>query len=266
MKALKLKTLFVALASAMTLSSCLGDSEVTDYPHYSTYVTVKGDSFFGYTFYADFGGTLIPTLQSIKEVVPGLVNSDVKRMYISFDLVPESDNGKTLQAGATYNIALKSSYGSNIAIPTYSTVDTYGNQAAIDSLTTKNEPINTISNRIWAANGYLNTSMTIDYDYSKPFYMHTYYNPEEDINFDEKTLHLNLYYNSNSTYTDQQGSSVFSFELPQYAASQFLMNGFSSNDSINLVLRAVTDHTLQLTEITQCKMAIEDFYQPGSIF
>lgn len=266
MKALKLKTLFVALASAMTFSSCLGDSEVADYPHYSSYVTVDGDSMFGYTFYADFGATLLPTSQSIQEVLPGLANANVKRMYISFDLVPESDNGKTLEAGNTYTIALKSSYGSNMAIPTYNTIDTYNNQAAADSLTTKNEPINTIENKIWAVNGYVNASMTINYSYDDLFYMHTYYNSEEDIDLDEKTVYMNLYYNSNSSYANQQGSSIFSFELPRYAATKLLMNGFSSNDSINLVLRGVTGFSSEMTQVGQCKMAIKDFYQPGSIY
>lgn len=266
MKALKLKTLFVALASAMTFSSCLGDSGVTDYPYYSTYVTVGGDGMFGYTFYTDFGATLLPTSQSIQEVVPGLTTSEVKRMHISFNLVPESDNGKTLEAGETYTIALKASYGSNIAIPTYNTINTYGNPAATDSLTTKNEPINTIENKIWAINGFVNASMTIDYNYSTPFYMNAFYDSENDIDLDEKTLYLNLYYNSNSSYADQQGSSVFSFKLPQDAASKFIMNGFNNTDSINLVLRAATNHMLEMTEVGQCQMAIKDFYLPGSIY
>ncbi len=266
MKTLKFKTLLVTFVAAITLSSCLSDNDVTDYPHYSSYVTVGGDGMFGYTFYADFGATLIPTTESIQEVIPGLTNSDVKRMYISFDLVPDSDNGKTLEAGNTYRIALKAAYGSNIPLPTYTTIDIAGNQTAADSLTTKNQPINTIDNKIWAINGYVNAAMTIDYDYNKSFYMNTYYNHETDVDLENETLYLNLYYNSNTSYANQQGNSVFSFELPKQAAYQFNTNGLNNNDSINLVLRAMTNQSSQMMEVGKCKMAVKDFYVPGSGF
>ena len=263
MKTLKFKTLLLALVSAVTMSSCLNDSEVTDYPTYSSYVTVSGDAFFGYTFHSDFGCTLLPTSESILEVIPGLNNTKVERLYVAFDLVPESENGKQLEPGRTYKIALKSAYGSNIAIPTYSTIDTYSNQAAVDSLTTKNGSINAFNSNIWAINGYANAEMTILYDYNKPFYMHTYYNHETDIDLQNKTMYLNVYYNDNASTPIQTGRSVFSFNLPQGAASEFLRNGFSGNDTITLVMKAMVDHSMQLAPVGECKMSINDFYKPG---
>lgn len=244
------------------LSSCLGDSETVDYPHYSSLVTISGDAFFGYTFHSDFGCTLLPTQESINLVLPGLKNSSVKRALISFDLVPETDNGKELKAGETYTIALKATYGSNIAIPTYNTIDTYGNQTASDSLTTKNGSINYIAENFTAINGYANAEMTIMYDYSKPFYMNTYFDSNNDIDFENKTLYLNVYYNKNSSSTGQAAKSIFSFKLPEYAANQFMMNGLNRNDSINLVLKAISGYDTQLKQVGSCKMAIKDFFEP----
>ena len=50
---LKLSTLLVAIASAFTFSSCLNNDDDSTYPTYSSYVTITGDQFIGYTFYSD---------------------------------------------------------------------------------------------------------------------------------------------------------------------------------------------------------------------
>lgn len=263
MKTLKFKTLLIAIVSAVTFSSCLDDSDTTDYPNYSSYVTVSGDGAFGYTFYSDLGCTLMPTSQSITEVMPGLSKANAKRLLIAFDLASESENGKPLEAGKTYQIIVKSAYGYNIEVPTYETIDTYSNQAAVDSLTSKNCMINYANNNIWAANGYANAEMTILYDYDKRFYMNTYYDHEKDIDLENGTMYLNIYYNNNSKNAYQTGRSVFSFSLPQSAAAQFLTNGFSSTDSIQLVMRAIKDYDMTLQKVGECKMAIKDFYKPG---
>lgn len=263
MKTLKFKTLLIAIVSAVTFSSCLGDSETIDYPYYSSYVTFDPNALFGYTFYSDFGCTLIPTSQSITEVMPNLSNVNPKRLLISFNLASDSENGKPLEAGKTYQIILKSAYGSNIELPTYETIDTYNNQAAVDSLTTNNCTINNINSNIWAVNGYANAEMTILYDYDKRFYMNSYYNHETDIDLANKTMYLNIYYNNNTKNAYQTGRSVFSFSLPQGAAAQFLTNGFNTTDSIQLVMRAIKDYDMTLQKVGECKMAIKDFYKPG---
>jgi len=250
---LKLTTFLVALASTFTFSSCLNDNESGNYPTYSSYVTIAGDNTFGYTFYSDFGATLRPTAASVQQVLPGL-NSSVRRAYIAFDLASESENGKDLEAGTIYDIILCPSYYANFAIPTYRTIPL---TEASDSLITNNERIQEINKSIWAINGYVNAQMTISYQQNQPFYINTYYDRENDIVPETNTLYLNLYYNSKSKSHSGQGSSVFSFDLPEEVVNSF------SSDSINLVLRAITGYDDQtLTEVGSCTVAKKDFYVP----
>lgn len=251
---LKLSTLLVALASVFTFSSCLDGDDGSSYATYSSYVTITGDNAFGYTFYADFGSVLRPTSASVMDVLPGLNGSNVKRAYISFDLASETENGKDLKAGETYDIVLRQSYYANYAIPTYQTVEL---TAAADTLLKNNERIHNVDKNIWAINGYVNAQLTVDYQQNQAFYLNTFFDREKDIVKETNTLYLNLYYNSKSKNHTAQGTSVFSFDLPDQAASHF------SSDSINLVLRAITnyeDNTLH--EVGSCKVAKKDFYIP----
>lgn len=254
---LKLSTLLIALVSAFTFSSCLDSDNNSSYPTYSSYVTITGDAMLGYTFYSDFGCILRPTSQSVQEVLPGLSESNVKRAVVAFDLVSETENGKDLVAGQTYDIILRQSYYANYAIPTYNTIDIANNAAAADSLVNKNQYINDVNSNIWAINGYINAEMTLNYDQSKTISANTYYNSEEDVDVEQKTLSLNIYYNSNSTSTNAQVTSVFSFKLPEEVAGNF------PNDSINLVLNAITEYgSNELTKVAECKVARKDFYTP----
>lgn len=250
---LKLSTLLVALASVFTFSSCLDSGDSTDSATYHSYVTITGDDAFGYTFYADFGSTLRPTSYSVQEVLPGLGKSNVKRAYIAFDLASETDNGKELVAGQNYDIIVRSDYMANYAIPTYNTIMS---TEPTDSLHTNNQYIQEVNKSIWAINGYVNAHMTLNYQQGQTFYMNTYYN-EEDIDAANNTLNLNLYYNSKSQNPTSQGSSVFSFRLPEEVAYQF------TGDSINLVLNAITGYeNNQMSKVAECKVAKKDFYAP----
>ena len=147
---LKLSTFLVALASVFTFSSCMNSSDDSSYPTYSSYVTIGGDDVFGYTFHSDFGATLKPTVASVTKVLPGLSGSNVKRAYVAFDLASETENGKELEKGKTYDIVLRESYYANYAIPTFSTI--YKTEAS-DTLVTKNTKINDVNRDIWAING-----------------------------------------------------------------------------------------------------------------
>lgn len=253
---LKLSTLLVALASVFTFSSCLDDNNSSSNgANYYSAVTITGDDLFGYTFYADLGATLIPTSASVQEILPGLSQSGAKRAYIAFDLASETENGKELVAGQTYNIIVREHYygNYNYAIPTYNTIMSV---EATDSLHTKNERINDVNDYIWAANGYVNAQLTLNYQQNTPFYLNTYYT-QEDIDAANNTLNLNLYYNSNSEYQNNQGQSIFSFKLPEEVAYHF------STDSINLVLNAITGYDdSQLSKAAECKVALKDFYVP----
>ena len=250
---LKLSTLLVAIASAFTFSSCLNSNDNTTYPTYSSYVTISGDQFIGYTFYSDFGSILRPTSASVQEVLPGLSSSTVKRAFVAFDLASEAENGKDLESNKIYDIILRSSYYANYAIPTYKTVKY---TATSDTLITKNQRVQDINKDIWAINGYVNALITINYNQNKAFYMNTYYS-EEDIDVANNTLNLNLYYNSNSESAGAQGQSVFSFRLPEEVITRF------SAESITLVLNAITGYeNNQLTKVGECKVALKDFSEP----
>ena len=249
---LKLSALLIALVSVFTFSSCLNDSDDTNNPAYYSYVTVTGDSAFGYTFYADNGSILVPTSTSVEQVLPGLSGSNVKRAFISFDVINAPADG-ILQSGQTYQIVLGNSYYSNYAIPTYQTLLSF---EPTDSLHTQNQPINNVNNNIWVANGYVNAQMTLDYQQGQTFYLNTFYT-EEDIDVDNNTLNLNIYYNSKSKNPTSQGTSVFSFRLPEDAAFNYM------TDSIKLVLNAITNYgESQLTKVGECKMAVKDFHSP----
>ena len=249
---LKLSTLLIALASIFTFSSCLNDSDDATGPAYYSYVTISGDKLFGYTFYADNGSILIPTSTSVEQVLPGLSDSNVKRAFISFDVINAPADG-ILQPNQTYQIELGSSFYSNYAIPTYQTLLSF---EPTDSLHTDNQAINNVNNNIWAANGYVNAHMTLNYEVGKTFYMNTYYT-EEDIDVDNNTLNLNIYYNSKSQNPTSNGTSVFSFRLPEDAAFHYM------TDSINLVLKAITTYgNKELTKVGECKMAIDAFHGP----
>lgn len=250
---LKLYTLLIALASVFTFSSCLDSSDDSNVPAYYAYVTITGDSTFGYTFYSDNGSILVPTSTSVEQVLPGLSTSNVKRAFISFDVVNAPADG-ILQPNQTYQIVLGASYYSNYSIPTYETLYSY---ELTDSLHTQNERINNVNNNIWAVNGYVNAQMTLDYEQGQTFYLNTYYT-DEDIDVENNTLNLNIYYNSKSENPTSQGSSVFSFQLPE----EVLYNGHFATDSITLVLNAITSYEGELTKVAECKVALEDFSAP----
>ena len=252
---LKLSTFIIAIASVFTFSSCLNNNNETTYPTYTSYVTITGDQFMGYTFYSDFGSILRPTSASVQEVLSGLSSSTVKRAYIAFDLASETGNGQTLESNKIYDIILRSSYYANYALPTYQTIK---HTEYSDSLITKNEHIQEINKDIWAVNGYANAFITINYDQNKTFSMNTYYS-EEDIDVANNTLTLNLYYNSHSESPSAQGQSVFCFRLPE----EVIYTHQFSTDSINLVLNAITGYdNSQLSKVGECKVALKDFREP----
>jgi hypothetical protein len=193
-------------------------------------------------------------MASIQETLPGLGKSGAKRAYVAFDLASETENGKELVAGETYQIIVRNDYfRPNYAIPTYETVKS---TEATDTLHTKNQRINNVDKNIWAANGYVNAQLTISYFSNKDFALKAYYT-EEDIDVANNTFNLNLYYNSNSEQTNSQGTSIISFRLPEEVAHKF------QGESINLVLNAITDYEgISLTKVAECKMAVKDFYAP----
>ena len=255
---LRLSTFIVALVSVFTFSSCLNDDNGSSSgAMYHLPVTIYGNNDYGYTFYADCDSKLIPSMTNIMEVIPDLTTrNDIERAFIAFDLASETENGKELVAGETYQIIVRNDYFKpNYAIPTYSTVMS---TEATDSLHTSNQRINYVdSNRIWAANGYVNAQLTININKDKIFDLKTFYT-ESDIDVANNTLNLNLYYNSNSDQPNHQFTSDFSFRLPEEVAHKF------QGETINLVLNAITEYgSTTLTKVAELKeMAVKDFYAP----
>lgn len=247
----KLLTFLAALTSVFTFSSCLNNDD-NDEPAYYSYVTITGDALLGYTFYADNGSILIPTSSSVQSVLPGLSGSNVKRAFVAFDALTGPADGNMLP-GQTYQISLVSSYYANYAIPTCKTIRS---REVTDSLHTDNQRISNVNNYIWAANGFLNAELTIAYEQNKTFYLNTYYT-DKDIDVANNTLNLNLYYNSKTSSANNQGSSVFSFDLPDEIAYNF-----QSSDSITVFLNAIMGYDAVPTKAGECKMAVKDFYIP----
>lgn len=263
MKTLKFSTLLIALASVFTFSSCL-DSGNDDYGNrFRSYVTITGGSGFGYTFHDDVGCTLKPTAASIQAVLPGLATSNVKRAFVAFELVNDETTTQLLP-GKTYDINLVQDYYANIPLPTYSTIRRNPNPATAetDTLITQNKgQINYVNENIWAINGYVNAEMTIVYDGKTSPKMNLYYNYPSDVDVENNTLTLNVYFNSKEENSYTQAQSVFSFDLPEEVYNEF------QADSINLVLKAnLGSHDLigspGLTEVGRCKLATKDLFQP----
>lgn len=264
MKTLKFSTLLVALASVFTFSSCM-DNDNNDYGNrFYSYVTITGDSSFGYTFHSDYGCTLKPTSYSIQTVLPGLATSAVKRAMVAFELVGDETTTE-LHAGQTYDIDLVSDAYSNYAIPTYYTINTDDKPAALDSLMNKNNGhITSVNGNIWAANGYANAEMVLKYSPNANFYLNTYYNAE-DVDAANNCLTLNIYYNSNTTNSYTQGQGVFSFDLPEEVYNTF------QKDTIELVLKAKVGESAsgmdiindaEMSEIGRCKLPKSALFPP----
>ena len=104
--------------------------------------------------------------------------------------------------------------------------------------------------------------MTLNYDQSKTFSVNTYYDSEKDVDVAQKTLSLNIYYNSNSKNTNAQGTSVFSFKLPEKEYMKFASSSTNpQKDSIRVILNAINQYdTKELSKVGECNMAISDFY------
>ena len=257
---LKLSTLLVALASVFTFSSCMNNDNVINNANYVSYVTIAGSPGLGYTFYADFDSKLKPTTASLETIMPELyTNNNLKRAIIAFDLIPENQNGISLEKNKEYDIQLKhynELYNIRyVDLPTFPTIKL---TEASDTLITKNKHVRNVNQDIWAINGYLNAQLTVDYQEGKTLSVNTYYS-DEDIDEANNKLTLNLYYNSNSDNHTGQGSSVFSFKLPE----EILRDNFHATDTITLVLKAITESNgTFLNEVGSCKVAVEDFYTP----
>ena len=245
MKKFKFVLYTVALASVVAFSSCLGDSEESDFPAYSNVGVTVGAG--GFSLLADNGSYLIPNA-----MVPGLEN--VERAAVSFNLV--SGEITDLKPGKSYDVVINTAY--SYAIPTYPVINLDGNEAAKDSLVNTQTGITRIGS-MYAVNGYVTLEATLPYDLSTTPYVDVAYNSKEDVDVERKKLNLTFYYDAKSTYTSQTASGVFSFRLPAAAYAVFEAN---QTDSIDLVMKYQSGITSLEQGQATCRMAVKDLVRP----
>jgi hypothetical protein len=251
MKTLKFAAvLMTALATTFTLTSCLGDSDSSNYADISNVpVTVNTSSFYGTTFYADLGCTFVPTSASLQNYD----FSKVKRALVSMSLLDENASAYNLEEGKSYNVSVTYAVG----IPTIDVADRYNNEAA-DSLATTQTGISSISSStFYVANGYVTTQLTVPYG-SDTYSMAVVYDSSTDVDTQNNTLSLDLQYNHNSQYVSGTGSSVFSFKLPTGIASRF------TADSVTVSLRALSASGTDNYLTAKTKAALSDLVTRSS--
>lgn len=251
MKKMKLAVLFAALVSVFTFSSCLnsdGDSRRSG----SAIVTVTGDEYLGYKLYVDHGGILIPTAASMKQIdLKG-----AKRLLVGFyyldDPIPEfSETTK-------YNVEIMPQYSQRL-FGGSAIIDRYNNQGLMenDTLTNNQDLIYDLS--VSAYRGFVTAGVSVNYDYSKPVYFNMGYDSSKDIDVENKTLNLTLYYDNgkdNDNIYNRQ-STTCSFPLPSEAYSKF-----SGIDSIYVNVKAISDRNGGIIEKKYKISTSKDFFPP----
>lgn len=241
MKKFNLYLFTAAFASVFAFSSCLGDSDDSNYPAYRNVGVTVGSG--GFRMLADNGSYLVPTT-----MVTGLEN--VERAAISFDLA--SGELAELKPGKSYDVIVNTAY--SYVIPTYSVIDLKDNAVAVDSLVNSQTEVTRV-NGMYAVNGYMTMEATLPCDYSTQPTVDVAYNSAEDIDVQGEKLTLTLYYDAKSSYAPQTVSSIFSFRLPASAATAFYEN---QTDSIELVLNYQTSIGAMDSGTTSCRMAVKD--------
>jgi hypothetical protein len=245
MKKFKFVLYTVALASVVAFSSCLGDSEESDFPAYRNVGVTVGAG--GFKLLADNGSYLIP-----RSMVQGLEN--VERAAVSFNLA--SGEALELKPGQTYDVIVNTAY--SYGIPTYPVIDLWNNEQAKDSLVNSQTGITRVGS-MYAVHGYVTLEATVPYSQSETPYVDVAYNSKEDVDVEGKKLTLTFYYDAKSSYTSQTASGVFSFRLPAPAATAFYE---SQTDSIDLVMKYQTGMTGLDQGQATCRMAVKDLVRP----
>lgn len=235
-----------ALMSAFALSSCLGDSESSSYPKYERMVTVGAGA---YILYSDGGEKLVPV-----NTITGL--DKVERAIVAFSLASEELNGTDLESGKTYEVTLDANYC--YSVPTSRIIDLSDNAVAEDSLVNSQTGISKVES-MYVKNGYLTANLTYPISrYGGKYYIDMAYNNDLDVDIENKTLKLTLYYDNKSNTSDYSMTWPYSFRMPLEAASQFV--NLSPTDEIDVVL----SYRVGMAEVATatCKMTMADFNTP----
>lgn len=248
MKKMKLAVVFAAFVSVLGLSSCL-DSGESGPSTQSWLVTVTGDRYTGFKFYADNGGILIPSSASVSSYGEAL--EKLKRMVLYYSFLDETLPPNPTET-TTYNI----SFEGGVPIDTKPVIDMYNNEEASDSLIKNKDEI--ISLDIASAyKGYITVSTVFNYSGNAKQlpYMNMAYDSETDVDAANNTLNLTLYYDNNAenAYT-QVAPQFYSFALPMEVYDRF------ANDSIKLVVKAEGGNAQEIRK--EIKMAKSGLFPP----
>lgn len=225
----------------LTTGACTSSSDNSGRTVYNnTSVTVAGNDFDGYRLYTDFDVILNPT--NINQL-PQL--KAVRRALISFTLEDESLTSEDLIAGRTYNIVLNTA--DCYEIPTFAiNVDTLSNAYQAhgqDSIALKKQLVQSVSQAsglFYVKNGYLNATATFGYSNTRPVCFALYYDGEKDIDTANKTITVNLYYNSGVTTPTGTVTSPLSFRISPDIYADFLDAGVRNDEQIDIYLKAAT--------------------------
>ncbi|WP_178795973.1 NigD1/NigD2 family lipoprotein [Bacteroidaceae bacterium] len=248
MKKMKLAVVFAALVSVFGFSSCL-DSGESGPSTKSWLVTVTGDRYTGFQFYADNGGILVPTSTSVSSVGENL--EKVKRILLYYSFV----NEETIPANPTETTKYDITFQGATAIDTKNVINLYQNENA-DTLITNKDAIGSF-NIVSAYKGYITVGATFNYsgDAKKMPYMNMAYSSDVDVDAANNTLNLTLYYDNNAENAYTQASDVlYSFQLPSEVYGTF------SSDSIKLVVKADGSSSQELKK--EVKIAKSSLFPP----
>ncbi len=240
----KLFILTAAMVSAMTLSSCLGDSEDFDYPDYERIVTVGS------------GATkLLSDDNIILKPVNTITGLDkVERAVVSFHMYPKNLKGTELKEGETYDVELDPNF--SFSVPTSAVINLRNNEVAKDSLVNTQTPIINVAG-MNVKNGYLTASLIFAMRQYAPYYVDMAYDSETDVDLETNTITFTLYYDNKSVTSNTQVNYPFCFRMP---AALYLK--FKDASSINVVLRFMQGIGGEMGEM-RCTMKPEDFNIPN---
>ena len=248
MKKMKLAVIFAALVSVFGFSSCLNSGESGPSTKYWP-VTVTGDRYTGFKFYADNGGILVPTSTSVSSVGESLEKE--KRILLYYSFVDEETLPSNPTETTTYDII----YQGATSIDTKNVINLYQNADA-DTLITNKDAIGSF-NIMSAYKGYITVEAAFNYsgDAKKLPYVNMAYNSDVDVDVSNNTLNLTLYYDNNAENAYAQVSGVlYSFQLPSELYGTF------SSDSIKLVVKADGSSSQELKK--EVKIAKSSLFPP----
>ena len=254
MKKMKLAVFFAALVSVLSFSSCLDTNSESAYDGV-VLVTVTGDEFLGYKLYADGGGILVPTAANMKQLGDW---SKVKRAQVAFkhldEVLPEPSEN------TTYKVEIVS------AAPLHGGADminTARDVEARDTLYNNQDPVIDLG-AVGIYKGYITFTPQFNYNSSAPYYFNMSYEGEgkDGIDLDNKKLTLTFHYDNGKNDSYNSINILCSFP---FASELYYKFSDVGSDSINVVLRAISDRNLENPNYLEktVKMAVKDFKAPS---